>query len=240
MILRNIELDLKYQKNNQYIEELLREQNITYNEAVRLDYENNWKDKRHVFKKLTRCMTSMLEQYMGRIETKDCWKIIFVCENNPGDMKITNLLGAYEIPFKFDYQFFISSSDEEKKKIIINEVYKWIQQEKNDFSFDLTGIENACKIVVEKDYHNEFVWKNKIKKGDFQVSLKICHDIECVKLVAVFSKKQEVIYEKLVVETEPHELAYNRYLGTMEWVNNNTIAIITNDGEKILIECNEI
>ena len=68
MILKEIEMDLPYVRDTN--------QEHLSADAIKLAYELNWKEKRRQFQLMTRCMTSMLERIIPRINTKDCWKIL--------------------------------------------------------------------------------------------------------------------------------------------------------------------
>jgi len=236
MILRNIEFDLKYQKNHQYIEMVQQEQGLSYDEAIKLDYENHWKEKRHLFKKMTRCMTSMIEQNMGKIQTKDCWKLIFSCENRPEKSSVINLLGAYEIPFMFDDEMFMAATNYERKKLIIDAILCWVQNPPNELDFDLSSIGDACKKIIQKNYEDSFIWGKSIKKKHREVQIEIIHDVEHAKLFMILLENNKILFKKFIVETEPHEIVYNNYLGTLEWTGDSSVALVTTDGKRIQID----
>ena len=79
MLLKEIEMDLPYQRDDLRIENIRRTGGLEYNKAVKKDYELNWKEKRRDFQLMTRCMTSMVSRLLPKIKTEDCWKIIIEC-----------------------------------------------------------------------------------------------------------------------------------------------------------------
>ena len=96
MVLKEIEMDLPYVRDTN--QEQLSEDDI------KLDYELNWKGKRRQFQLMTRCMTSMIERIIPRTTTKDCWKILIECVENPSRKGIINLLSFLSL---FLVNFFI-------------------------------------------------------------------------------------------------------------------------------------
>lgn len=94
MKLKEVELDMPYQKNEDFICRMQEDKAISYQEAAKMDYELHWKQKRREIQLMTRCMTSMLERIMQPVVTKDCWKIIIECvENLQKGSDYTNLQG---------------------------------------------------------------------------------------------------------------------------------------------------
>lgn len=124
MILKEIEMDLPYVQNMNRIKSLMNNQ-MDYEEAVKLDYEINWKQKRRDFQLMTRCMTSMIERLMPLVSTQDCWKIIIECTNDSTRTKCRNLLGAYVVPIiiEHDNEFFFKLDDLQKKEFTVNNRY---------------------------------------------------------------------------------------------------------------------
>ena len=76
MQIKEIELDLPYQENYDYIEKIIRENGLSNEEANSKDYIDNWKEKRLKFRLDTRCMTSMIERLTFPVKSMSFWKIM--------------------------------------------------------------------------------------------------------------------------------------------------------------------
>lgn len=159
MKLKEIEFDLPYKKNGKFINSMQKEKAISYEAAVKMDYELNWKEKRHEFRLMTRCMTSMLERIMQPVKTKDFWKIIIECVDTDECKEPKNLLGVLVIQTYFDITLFYSLNENEQKKMIIDEVFHCFQKNIVDEFSDKMQIIKACHEIMDKNYINEWVWK---------------------------------------------------------------------------------
>jgi len=159
MKLKEIEMDLPYVEDEKRVLQIQRDEEIDYQEAVRRDYELNWKEVRRKFQLMTRCMTSMIERVMYSVDTKDCWKLLFECVDKKKENRVKNLLGVYVFQIEFDIEEFFSIDDDEKKKVIIDTVMYGIEGLKDIVGFDLTSIRNACLKIIDSQYINEWIWK---------------------------------------------------------------------------------
>lgn len=225
MIFREINLDFPYERESG--QELLSEDDL------QLDYELNWKWKRRELQLMTRCMTSMIERIMPRITTKDCWKIIIECVQQPTSNKIRNMGGGVchvQVPFEIDR--FREMSSLEKKAHVINKVREALVIIAQNDDFDVTAIANACDEVVNLNYINEWYWKKPVKSKHLSVQVKVSHEVEKVNLYFVFKDSvKNVSKEVLVVSDLPDEWAYFKYFGKLEWVSDGTAKLTTKNGE---------
>lgn len=114
MILKEIEMDLPYVRD-------INQEHLSA-DAIKLDYELIWKEKRRQFQLMTRCMTSMLERIIPRITTKDCWKILIECVEKLSRNDCINLLGVYSVQVLFDINMFWEMNSLEKKKYVVNKI----------------------------------------------------------------------------------------------------------------------
>lgn len=237
MKLKEIELDLPYQKNVQYIKELEILENIEYTDATKRDYEVNWKNIRREFQLRTKCMTSMIERIMNPIHTKDCWKILIECVDGNVEKNYKNLLGVYVIQVPFDKQdFFVSTAFEQKKKVI-DIVLQGICQLDEMVDFDVVAIRNACESIVAKNYSNEWYWDKPVYFEDKYAVIKIIHEISDVKICIEIKKDNVLIQEKILLTTLPDERAYSLVLGKIQWMSKNEVALITKDGKVYACVC---
>jgi len=69
LILKDIDLDLPYKENKAFIEEIVNKQNMQERDAIRLDYEMNWKEKRMNFRDEIRCIAELYLHHLGKFQT---------------------------------------------------------------------------------------------------------------------------------------------------------------------------
>lgn len=239
MLLKEIEMDWPYHINKEFVQQLQEEHELGYEEAVRKDYEINWKGKRREFQLMTRCMTAMVERIMLPVKTKDCWKILVECVNICTDKSYKNLLGVYTIQVEFDFETFFDSADSEKRSIIIDTINEAINRISAQITFDVSNISEACKKVRNCGYSNEWLWKKTIKLQGKTIGIQIKHDIQAVEIYMLFmDKSKNVLGKSSLVKTIPDERVYSRYLGRLEVISEKEVALITKDEERIIGVCN--
>ena len=199
---------------------------------IKLDYELNWKEKRRQFQLMTRCMTSMIERIIPRITTKDCWKILIECVENPSRNECVNLLGVYSVQVLFDINMFWEMNSLEKKKYVVNKIREATRIIAQYNFFDVEEIENACNKVVDSNYVNEWYWNKPVKSKQVSVQVKVLHEVESANIYLVFKDSVKNVYkEKFLVADIPDERVYNKYLGKLEWISVGTARLSAKSGE---------
>lgn len=230
MILKEIELDLPYQKNLQYIKDVQATENIEYAEATKRDYENNWKRCRREFQLKTKCMTSMIERIMIPIQTKECWKILIECVNECTEEAYKSFLGVYIVQIKIDKEDFFDSMSLEQKKKVIDIVLQGISKLEKVVDFDVKAITNACEEVVKRRYYNEWYWSKPIYYGDKCAIIKIIHDTNNVQICMQIIENTVVIKDEVLITALPDERMYSSHLGAIKWISKNEVALIGKEG----------
>lgn len=239
MKLKEIEMDLPYIKNDEFIHQLQENKGLNYQDAVRKDYEINWKGIRREFQLMTRCMTSMIERIMSPINTPDCWKIVLECVDECKDNNYKNLLGVYIIQIPFDIRKFFQLTNLEKKKMVIENIIEGVYKLSDQVSFEIDSIYEACEKIKNYEYVNEWMWGKKLKIGDKYAQIKVEHEVDNVGIYAVFyDKKNTIIKKSLIIDAIPDERAYGIYLGKLEQYSQNEVILITKTGEKFIQNCN--
>lgn len=80
MYLREIQLSLPYRKNPEALNQIMIQHNCTYEEAIKIDHDNNWMiPVRRRFELETRCIAAIYVRLLGKYKTKDCSKILIEC-----------------------------------------------------------------------------------------------------------------------------------------------------------------
>ena len=224
MILKEIEMDLPYVRDDN--------QEHLSDDAIKLDYELNWKEKRRQIQLMTRCMTSMIERIIPRITTKDCWKILIECVEKPLRNEGINLLGVYSVQVFFDINKFLAMNSLEKKQYVVDKIREGISKLSQYNSFDVEEIQKACNKIVDSNYVNEWFWNKPVKSKKVSVQIKVLHEVENVSIYMVFKDSiKNVCEEKFLVEDIPDERVYSKYLGKLEWISVRTARLSTKNGE---------
>ena len=235
MKLKEIEMDWPYIMNEAFVQQVQRENGLVYEDAVRQDYEVNWREKRREFQLMTRCMTAMIERIMLPINTNKCWKILIECVDGCTDNTYKNLLGVYVIQVVFDFETFFTASDYEKKRIVIDTVVAGINRLSAQIPLDLTNILDACAKVKDSEYLNEWLWKKNLKIKDKSIRINIKHDVKAVEIyMIIMDGNNQILKKALLVSTVPDERVYGKYLGRLEIISENEVALITKDNERFI------
>lgn len=234
MLLKEIEMDLPYKKNERYIRTIQSTEKIGYDKAVQKDYEVNWKEKRKKFRVMTRCMTSMVERLMPRLDTEECWKILVECVDNLEKDKYKNLLGVYTIQVEFNYEYFCCLNSDKKKAYIIDKLSQSINKLNLLVEFSVKELENVCLKIKEKNYINEWLWKKPVKSKNAYAQIKVQHNInEVIIYIVFFDLNMKVLKETPLICTLPDEYAYGRLLGKLQWKKDNEIVLIDQAGSVV-------
>lgn len=232
MILGEFDLDLRYVENKENIKELIKWQNCSYSEAIKIDYNDSWKQKRRSFNLETRCITSMFERLLTRFKTDDCKKIIIECVDKLNNDNIINHLGVYITQIEFDYYNFIKKSNYEKKVESLELLIQGIQKVAIFKCWDInTFIEVEDKIIL-LNYVNEWNFKKPVKSPNKKYTAEVfCkHEIEKMEILLIVKDLNQNIIKYDSLTEEPDEFAYAKHLGKIEWVDNNNICLYDKKG----------
>lgn len=235
MYLEEFCLDIPYIIDEQRVKSIMEKNNCSQDDAISIDYSINWKDKRRLFSLETRCMSSMFERLFGKMQTKDCWKILIECVNEINQEKIINYSGVYTIQVKFDYNSFEHKTTYEKKQEAVELIMKGCMGVAKSKGWDLEPFETVyCKIVKE-NYINEWTWKKSIKSKNKKINAELicCHGIKCIDIYIILRDKDGLeLARKKVISELPHEFAYASHLGKLKWISNDEVALVNKKGDK--------
>lgn len=238
MYLNQFELDLKYVSDEQKILSIMDEHKCLYEDAIKIDYNNNWKEKRRKFSLETRTITAMFERIFGKMQTKDCKKILIECITSIKDKRVLNFSGIYTVQVKFDYDNFISCDDYEKKQKTLELLMKGIQIIGQQEGWKIEPFEIAFSKICEANYINEWIWKKRVRSLDKNYSAMILcqHEVKLINLyIIIFDKNNIEIDRKLLISELPHEFAYAKHLGQLKWISNDEINLVSIKGDNSLV-----
>lgn len=232
MILDEFDLDLPYVENKENIKELINRQNCNYGEAIKIDYANTWKQKRRNFNLETRCITSMFERLLNKFKTDDCEKIIVECVDKLNNENIINHLGVYITQIEFDYFNFIKKSNYEKKVETLKLLTLGIEKVAKIKSWDTNTFLKVRDKIIISNYANEWSFKKPIKSPNKKhIAEVLCkHEVDKFEISLIIKDLNQNIIEHNSFIEKPHEFAYAKHLGNIEWVDNNNVYLYDNEG----------
>lgn len=228
MLLKEIELDLPYIKDEARITQIQLEAKLDYDEAIKKDYALNWREKRRTFQLQTKCMTSMIERLMPKITTKDCWKIIIECVENANQDEFKNLLGVYVVQVEFDFHYFCQLDSEAKKVYVVSKITDSLNNLIRLVDFNIDAIVNTCIGIQEKKYINKWVAGKPVKNKCGYAQIQVSHEINEVILSILFMDlDMNIIKNVPFIVTLPDERSYSQYLGKLMWNSEREIVVVT-------------
>ncbi|KPU43270.1 hypothetical protein OXPF_31640 [Oxobacter pfennigii] len=227
MYLRYLQLDLPYRENPETLKSVMTQHNCTYEDAIRIDYEENWmKSIRRRFELETRCIASMFIRLLGKYKTKDCSKICISCVEKVTRANYDTCMGICLVEYKLDYVDFFSKNDYEKKKIIFQIIKESISNIAKEKSWELIPLQEVFNKMEELSYNNFWTFGKKAKSPDklYTAELYIEHKIGTIDFFAVIRNNQdEIVEKKLIISEIPSEYAYTQHLGKLVWVSDTEI-----------------
>lgn len=235
ILLRDIDLDLPYPENGGKIKALMSQHSFTKAEAIRFDYEENWKRKRMVFRDEVRCIASLYTFLLGRFPNERSKKVMINCVESPGEEVHTTTDGFTEVSVKLGIDSYFSLSDKEKKKHIIEKINEGLIKVINEYSWDPEVFIRITSEIKERNYVNEYVWAQKSSPDRRYIAEVFCqHDLDSFTAILNIRDKKsgDLVKTKKVLQERPHELIFTQYLGDLKWVSDRTVTM-THRGRKM-------
>jgi hypothetical protein len=221
-------LDLPYIEKENQIKLLMNQHSFTEDEAIRIDYEENWKQKRILFRDQVRCIASLYIFLLGRFPTERSKKVMVNCVESPGDGVQTTKDGFTEVSVKLDIDSYFSLSDFDKKTHILKKIDEGIVKVANEYSWEHDVFNRITAEIKERNYVNEYVWAQKSSPDRKYMAEVFCtHDIDYFSaMLNIRDKKSgDLVKTQKVLQERPHELVFTQYLGDLKWVSDRTVAM---------------
>ncbi|MBT2684529.1 hypothetical protein [Bacillus sp. ISL-37] len=197
-------------------------------EAIRLDYEENWKQKRVLFRDQVRCIANLYIFLLGRFPTENSKKILINCMESPEDEVTTTTDGFTEVSVQLDIDSYFSLSNLEKKRLILEIINEGIVKVANEYSWEQVEFNRITAEIKERNYVNEYVWAQKSSPDrKYKAEVFCTHDIDCFTATLNIRDKRSggFVKSKKVLQERPHELVFTQYLGSLKWVFDRTVVI---------------
>jgi hypothetical protein len=234
MLLRDIDLDLPYIKNNKYIDELI-SSGIAEDAAIKQDYQTNWKWRRWHFGNETRCIAEFYLRLLGKFETKETKKITINCVQRLRTNEVDTRAGFTEVEVEFSYDKYLNSNSLEKKKMILDKLFEGIGKIASVYGWDMSILEQVYLSIKENNYDNEYVWRKKASPSRKYIAEIVCqHNLDkyVIKMNIIDTKTSTLVKSELLKTETPHPILYISHLGNLKWESNNEAMLISRHSKK--------
>lgn len=228
MFLKDIDLDLPYKENKAFMEELINKQTMQERDAILLDYEMNWKEKRMNFRDEVRCIAELYLHHLGKFQTQETKKVTINCVEGIHNDEILNCDGFTEVDVGFDFRTYIECGKEEKKKFILEKLYEGVLKVGEAYKWEMSTLKQAYRSVVEGNYKNEYVWKQKISPSRKYTAEIFCqHEIDkyAVTMNIKARNTEEFVKSELLIVERPNEFVFVKHLGDLKWISNTDVIL---------------
>lgn len=234
-ILRDFRFKLEYVPNKILLEKIMSTNQCSYEEAARLEYEKNWKEKTIQFDNQTRGVLALYTRLFSKYKTNDCKIIVFSLVKKITDSRLLNFDGIYELQIQYDYDEFFNLSVYDKKRETLEILKKGLDIIIEQKQWNKSLFDEAYNKVIEVDYSNQWKWKKTIMSPTKEYSsIVFCENkVESFDIsIIIYNKKGEELKREKVLSLIPQELVFNIYLGDLKWVSENKVSLINEFGTK--------
>ncbi|PRS29058.1 hypothetical protein C6W19_22860 [Bacillus sp. RJGP41] len=243
MFLKDIDLDLPYKENKTFIKELINKQGMEEKDALRLDYEKNWREKRIKFRDEIRCIADLYLHHLGKIQTNETKKIMINCVERISSEEVKSTSDGFtDIEVEFDYSAYEKLDNEEKKKLILEKLYEGVLKVAEVFEWDMPILNRTYQSVIESNYKNEYIWKQKTSPSKKYTAEIFCqHEIDKYVVTMIIKTKDtnELVKSEILFIERPHELAFVKHLGNLKWISNTEVILLNKYNKKKWLVCIE-
>jgi hypothetical protein len=241
LILRDIDLDLPYKENKPFIKEVINKQGMEEKDATRLDYEKNWKEKRLKFRDEIRCIANLYLQHLGKFQTTETKKLMINCVERISLEEVKSTSDGFtDVEVEFDFSAYEKLDNEEKKKLILEKLYEGVLKVAEVFEWDMPILNRTYQSVIESNYKNEYIWKQKTSPSKKYTAEIFCqHEIDKYVVTMIIKKKytNEWVKNEILFTERPHELAFVQHLGNLKWTSNTEVILLNKNNTKKWLVC---
>jgi len=216
--------------DEQKIQEIMRINQFTHNEASQAYYAENLKQRYFAYRLQTRCITSMYFRLLGKYKNDKCTAVIIKGTKSSVNDDVLCIGNIIEAQVMFDFSIFESNIGKRDKKVyFLKKLVEGIRKVIESEDWDMRPFSDIEKQIIALDYKNEWYWNKPVKSPNKQLSVQILidHDVDAVDIYAVFSDKHNSELRKriLISENRPDEWAYHKYLGKLEWLSDDEVVL---------------
>ena len=194
------------------------------------------KPNRLRFRNETRCVSALFERcYKPFKETGKPWKILVEVVRGNAKPGYKDVGGVLTTQVEGDIDHFFELDKANKKQRTLDLLMEGIEQVARLLSFDISPFEVAAEEVKKLKFVNEWVWGSPIpnRSNTLSAEVLVSHDIEAATLSARIKNGGGNVVDILpLVSDQPNEFIFDEYFGSVSWLNDMTIELVSRNGEK--------
>lgn len=227
MIIRNIEIYLDQVINDKTIEQIMKTEGWTRENAIRLEDQRYFNDQS---RQLSREATSITTLFLHNLEMKNkpnC-QINLCCRIEQVRTGVRWFQSIVEVDVPFNMEYF-QLEEESRKKYILNLLTFGLKKLCGVTGWDYVGMEKAIQYVEDVDFKCEYYLKDKVTRNDVTARLLCKHTIDSMTVFAAFFRNKELIKIEQLFSSKPHIFDYNRFLGEFKWIDDVSVCLYSRD-----------
>jgi len=204
-----------------------------------LDVPKQQKPTRLQFRNETRCVTALFERcYKPSSATGKPWKVLVEVVDGVKSETHIDMLGVLIVQVDGTVHDFFDMTAAAKMEKALKYLMTGITKVSEQRGWDIAPFLDAETKVRGLKFKNEWVWRSPVKNGSRSLSAEVLirHQIEKAEISARFTDRDgNVVKVEHLVSDTPNDFIFFGYLGTFEWQNDNTVELISRDGQKRFI-----
>lgn len=236
MLLREIDLDMPFVKNEGFIKNLILNEGMEKQAAIECYYDTNWKKKRMVFRNEMRCIAAMYMRILGRFETLETRKIIINCvQACKQELPITTVDGFSEVEVEVDLSGYFSLKNEQKKKFLLEKLHEGMLKTALHYHWQSERFNYVYLKMVEDQLDNVYIWTKKSSPSrKYQAEIHCRHDLDVfeISLTIISNGDSRVVKKEVLIQEVPNEFLFVPHLGRLSWVSESELCFFNRSGSR--------
>lgn len=199
--------------------------------------DNGVADVEKNFSFQSRCITSLYEKCFSKFSTENIKQINIFCVKESPKLNLTIVDGFCDVEILYDVSEFLKLDDQQRKEVILEVLKQGVDKVIKLYNWDNKPFDNAYNSVKKANYKNEYVWKKPKSSPNryLKAEVLINHDLYlCEIYLVVKDKNGNEIVKRLVSTTKPDEIIFSHFLGELNWLSNNEVALFNRSKSKYI------
>lgn len=235
MYIKEIELRLESYPDKKEIEKIMQENQVSKQEAVYIWFEKcgKWTDRAFLLK--CRNVAEYFERMIPKLNLGDFWKISVVLfpkiETNERYIKPVSLCGnVWEYSLAYDEKKFENISELDFKKNALSALMEGLLFFCEEYNIDKQIFLDIEKSFIDGGYINKCLWKKKCSPVR-HVYAELFYELKPDRcdISVVIHDRDEVLYDNIIMTTEPSEWDFIKYLGDIKWLSKTKLNVTDKD-----------
>ena len=190
-----------------------------------LDLPEADKNTRHEFRNDVRCVAAHYFSFFPKkFKANGFWKVLVECVTNDGEPQI--FMGVNVVKVSFNFEKYRIISKKEKKSAILNALHNGLLKVSSKEGWDVNWLNTCRDKVISEEFDYYWLLKKPKKNRERKLIAYIfCHhDMDKFSAsIRVENLDGSIVYENILVNTDPNEFVFAYELGDFKWVSNDEI-----------------